>query len=249
MHYTELYFFSSLRYLLFAGLFFLFFYKIFKSKYNSSKIQVKKATKTDFYREIFYSLQSNLIITFLALLVFFTPIKNFTKIYFSISDHSIFWFIASLFLSLILQDTYFYWMHRFLHHKKIFKIAHLVHHKSTNPSPFSSYSFHFIEAFLEGFILLIIVFLIPIHPISLIIFALLGFLINIYGHLGYEIMPKSFRNSVWFEFINTSVYHNLHHRKFNGNYGLYFRFWDRLMKTESPNYIEEYEKIQKNRFK
>jgi sterol desaturase/sphingolipid hydroxylase (fatty acid hydroxylase superfamily) len=27
------------------------------------------------------------------------------------------------------------------------------------------------------------------------------------------------------------VYHNLHHERFNGNYGLYFTFWDRLMGT------------------
>jgi sterol desaturase/sphingolipid hydroxylase (fatty acid hydroxylase superfamily) len=40
----------------------------------------------------------------------------------------------------------------------------------------------------------------------------------------------------------------MHHSKFIGNYGLYFRFWDRLMKTERPDYIKEYDKIQKIRF-
>ena len=61
-------------------------------------------------------------------------------------------------------------------------------------------------------------------------------------------MNKSFRNSFWFQIINSSVYHNLHHKKFQGNYGLYFRFWDRIMKTENPNYSKEYDLIQKNRF-
>ena len=48
--------------------------------------------------------------------------------------------------------------------------------------------------------------------------------------------------------INTSVYHNLHHSKFKGNYSLYFRWWDKLMKTENPDYVKEYDRIQEQRF-
>jgi len=244
----EFYFITSLRYLFFTGLFFLIFYKIFKIQFSTSKIQEKKAAKKDFYREILQSLQSNFIITLFGILALFTPLKSHSLIYTSLTDYPIWWIPISLILSLILHDAYFYWMHRLLHHKKIFRYTHLVHHQSTNPSPFTSYSFHYLEAITEGFILFLIIFLIPIHPIALILFTLLGFIINVYGHLGYEIMPQSFRTSLWFEFINTSVYHNIHHRKFKGNYGLYFRFWDRLMKTENPEYFTEYDKIQKNRF-
>ncbi|MEC4005702.1 sterol desaturase family protein [Flavobacterium sp. SUN052] len=209
---------------------------------------MREANRTDFYREIFHSLQSNLVITFFAVLVLFTPLRSHTLLYKPLSDYSIYWIPLSLVLSLIVHDTYFYWMHRLLHHKNIFRFAHLVHHQSTNPSPFTSYSFHFLEAITEGLVLFVIVFTIPMHPITLIIFGLLGFLINIYGHLGYEIMGKSFRYSFWFQIINSSVYHNLHHKKFHGNYGLYFRFWDRIMNTENPNYVKEYDIIQENRF-
>ena len=73
-------------------------------------------------------------------------------------------------------------------------------------------------------------------------------MVNVYGHLGYEIAPKWFRNSFLFEIINTSTHHNLHHHKFKGNYGLYFRIWDRIMKTEHPDYVKEYDKIQQRRF-
>lgn len=247
--YFEFYFISSLRYFLFTGVFFGVFYYFFKSKFEASKIQDKKATKKDFYREIFQSLQSNLVLTFFGILVFFTPLKDNTLVYTSASTYSLIWIPISLLLCLVIHDTYFYWMHRILHHKVLFRFTHLVHHKSINPSPFTSYSFHFLEAITEGLVLFIIVFLIPIHPIALIIFGLIGFVINIYGHLGYEIMPKSFRKSYLFEIINSSVYHNLHHKKFNGNYGLYFRFWDRLMRTENPTYEFEYDRIQEKRFK
>jgi sterol desaturase/sphingolipid hydroxylase (fatty acid hydroxylase superfamily) len=32
--------------------------------------------------------------------------------------------------------------------------------------------------------------------------------------------------------MNTATYHNLHHTQLRGNYGLMFRFWDRLLGTE-----------------
>ena len=86
------------------------------------------------------------------------------------------------------------------------------------------------------------------HPISLIAFTTIAFGINVYGHLGFEIAPKWFRKSFLFELMNTSVHHNLHHEKFKGNYGLYFRVWDRIMKTENPNYVEEYDRLQAKRF-
>jgi uncharacterized protein (DUF2147 family) len=36
----------------------------------------------------------------------------------------------------------------------------------------------------------------------------------------------------------------MHHAKFNGNYGLYFTWWDRIFKTEFKDYNETYEKVQ-----
>jgi lathosterol oxidase len=90
--------------------------------------------------------------------------------------------------------------------------------------------------------------LIPIHPLTIILFTVIGFMINVYGHLGYEIAPRWLRGSFLFEVVNTSVHHNLHHSKFKGNYGLYFRVWDRLMGTEHPDYVKDYDRVQQNRF-
>ncbi|MEO0851836.1 MAG: fatty acid hydroxylase family protein, partial [Pseudomonadota bacterium] len=30
----------------------------------------------------------------------------------------------------------------------------------------------------------------------------------------------------------SASHHNVHHRDYNANYGLYFRFWDQLMGTD-----------------
>ncbi|MBB4806565.1 sterol desaturase/sphingolipid hydroxylase (fatty acid hydroxylase superfamily) [Chryseobacterium defluvii] len=173
---------------------------------------------------------------------------KYTQWYQNIQDYPVWWLPLSILSGIFIHDTYFYWLHRLLHHRRIFRYAHLVHHQSHNPSPFASYSFHFLEAIGEGLIVPVLLFIIPFHPISLYCFIVAGFLINAYGHLGYEIAPKWFRNSFLFQVLNSSVYHNLHHSKFRGNYGLYFRFWDKIMKTENPSYEEEYDKIQSKRF-
>lgn len=248
LQYTSITGITIIRYFLSAGIPFLIFYILFPNSFVKNKIQSKIAKNKDFLREIAHSMQTSLIIAGVALLFLFTPLKAYTQIYEHLDAYSIWWLPLSILLGLIVHDTYFYWMHRTLHHPSIFRYTHLVHHKSINPSPWASYSFHMIEGFTEALILPIILLLIPMHPIALLIFGLGSLVINVYGHLGFEITPKWFRNSFLFEVFNTSVYHNVHHSKFEGNYSLYFRFWDRVMKTEHPDYVKIYDEIQAKRF-
>ena len=239
---------TIIRYFVIAGFFFLGFYLLFPKSLLRNKIQSRLAGKIDFLREILNSSVSSVVLAITAIIALSDGLRPYTLIYTDIHEYSLFWIPVSLVLTLLVHDAYFYWMHRILHHKKLFRITHLVHHKSTNPSPWTSYSFHFLEAIAEGGVMIVLVFIMPLHPLTLILFAFSSFLINVYGHLGYEIMPKSFRNSFWFEIINTSTFHNFHHLKFKGNYGLYLRVWDRWMKTEHPDYVKEYDRIQNQRF-
>ncbi|MBC7565822.1 MAG: sterol desaturase family protein [Pedobacter sp.] len=243
-----IFFISTLRYFIIAGLVFFLFYKVMLGKFSNAKIQAKHAGSKDFIHEVLHSIQSTGVMSLIAAVVLFTPLRSYTKVYADIERFGIWYMVLSVFLALVVHDTYFYWMHRLLHHPRLFKYAHLTHHKSTNPSPWTSYSFHIIEAAVEGAVLIVLVLVLPMHRFAIMGFVLLGFMINVYGHLGYEIMPKWFRGSILFRWINTSIYHNLHHSKFKGNYGLYFRFWDRLMGTETPNYVKEYDRIQNQRF-
>lgn len=236
------------RYFLMAGLPFLIFYILFPQKFKRQKIQRRIARQKDFIREVLHSMKTIVIIVAVVAVVLKTPLGEFSKIYTDITAFPLWWIPLSALLGLIIHDTYFYWMHRLAHGKKVFKWIHLLHHKSTNPSPLASYSFNFLEGILEAMIFPVIILLVPMHPLALLLFTTVAFLINVYGHLGYEIMPRWFRHSFLFEVLNTSVHHNLHHEKFVGNYGLYFRFWDRIMKTENPNYVKVYDEIQQRRF-
>lgn len=226
---------------------FWLFYHWGREYFAQTKIQKRSARREDFIREIKHSMISVVIMSALAALVLFTPIVQYTRFYQGNAMPS-WWPFMAVLLAMLAHDTYFYWMHRLVHHPKIFKTVHLTHHKSTNPSPFASYAFHWTEALTEGLIVPLVLFLIPMNAESLYGFILAGFVINVYGHLGYEIMPKWFRHSFLFEIFNSSTHHNLHHSKFKGNYGLYFRIWDRLMGTENPHYVADYDRIQAKRF-
>ena len=240
--------FNILRYVLLGGMAFLSFYVLWPNFFTENKIQSRLARKKDFVRELSHSLQTIVIFIGMNLLVLYTPLRKYGKIYVNIDEHSLWWVPISILLAIILHDTYFYWMHRVLHHRSLYKMFHRVHHKSVNPSPLASYSFNFTEGILEAMVIPLVVFLVPMHPIALIIFALLAYSYNVYGHLGYELVPRWFRKSIFFGIMVTSVHHNLHHHKFIGNYGYYFRFWDRLMGTEHPDYVRTFDEIQQKRF-
>jgi sterol desaturase/sphingolipid hydroxylase (fatty acid hydroxylase superfamily) len=237
-----------IRYFLLAGIPFLIIYILYPQAFTKNKIQSKFALRKDFIREILHSMQTNLIIAGVILLILKTPLLSYTQVYADISARSLWWIPASVLLALMVHDTYFYWMHRIVHHPVLFKHIHKLHHKSINPSPWASYSFHFFEGILEAMAAPIILLLVPLHPLALIIFGPLALSINVYGHLGYEILPKWFRYSFLFEIFTSSVHHNMHHSIFKANYGLYFRFWDRFMGTEHPDYVKEYDRIQERRF-
>ncbi|RHX93947.1 sterol desaturase [Leptospira yasudae] len=151
--------------------------------------------------------------------------------------------ILSFVLITIWHETWFYWAHRFMHHKKVYSKVHSVHHQSVNPSPIAAYHFHFLEAFLEGIYIVFFVTFIPIHFHVLLFHTFYAMIMNIWWHLGYEFLPKNWTRHPILKWINTSTHHNLHHQKFHGNYSLYFNFWDRVMGTNFPYYEDYFESL------
>jgi sterol desaturase/sphingolipid hydroxylase (fatty acid hydroxylase superfamily) len=144
---------------------------------------------------------------------------------------------------IIFHDTYFYWTHWLMRKRGIYRWVHRVHHLSTNPSPWAAMAFHPYEAIIEACVIVIIPFLFPVHPLAIGLFLLFMMVYNVYGHLGYELYPAGFSKSYLGRWINTSINHNLHHESMNGNYGLYFLFWDRIMGTLHPQYDRKFDEV------
>ena len=170
-------------------------------------------------------------------------VRPYTTYYTNIADHGWWYFGLAFLIMLFAHDTYFYWIHRLMHHPSIFRFVHLVHHKSTNPSPWAAYAMHPFEAILEAGIVVVFLFTIPMHLAHLSFFFLFMIVYNVYGHLGWELYPKGFSKHWFGKWINTSVNHNMHHQTIQGNYGLYFLWWDRWMGTLNPTYDETFQAV------
>lgn len=229
------------RYIFFAGLAFVLFYLLFRRKWLYKKIQLRFPENKDYLREFGYSMLTIFIFTTVTYPLIAVPaIANYTTRYAEISEYGWFYYFALFPVLFVMHDTYFYFSHRLMHHRKLFNLFHLVHHKSTNPSPWAAYAFHPLEAIVEVGIVVVFLFTVPIHKTHLLLFFLMMIVYNVYGHLGYELYPKGFHKTRIGKWINTSVNHNQHHQYFKGNYGLYFLFWDRVLGTIREDYDTRY---------
>jgi len=232
-----------LRYVILASLAFLIYYVFRKRQWLFKKIQQRFPSSKDYAREILYSIATSVIFTGIGLFVFASPFERLTQAYYKIADRGLAYFIVSIFLMILVHDTYFYWTHRWMHRRGVFRLFHQVHHRSTNPSPWAAFSFHPLEAVVEGGVIIVIAVLFPVHPLAVGIFLLFMMAYNVYGHLGYELYPKGFSRTIIGRWINTSINHNLHHQHINGNYGLYFLWWDHWMGTIDPDYDHYFDQV------
>jgi len=222
----------STRYFLVAGVAFLIFYVILYKRIAASKLQPALPKRSDYLREISYSLLTMAFFALIPLfLLFNTEVRPYTSLYRNIEEMGWIYYFLAFPVMTLMHDTYFYWTHRLMHHPKLYRVMHSVHHTSTNPSPWAAYAFHPTEAVIEIGIFVIFIFTLPVHRSHIFLFFLFSIIYNVYGHLGWELYSKKFQESRIGRWINTSRQHNLHHKHFVGNYGLYFLFWDRWMGT------------------
>lgn len=66
---------------------------------------------------------------------------------------------------------------------------------------------------------------------------------NVIGHAGVEIFPRGFVHGPFHALSTTTTHHALHHRRSDVNYGLYFPWWDRFMRTEHPAYEATFDAV------
>lgn len=238
-----IYLFDLMRYLIPASLAFIIFWVIFRGGLKHLFIQRTFPKTKELVREFAYSMSTVVIFSLVGFGVYSAGHKGVTLIYNEISDYGIFYLIFSLVAIIVFHDFYFYWTHRLMHHKKIFKYVHRVHHQSTSPSPWAAYSFHPWEALIQALVLPIMVFTIPLHPLAIFIFLTYMIIRNVIGHLGFEILPKGFTKNKYLNWNTAITHHDMHHEHFHGNYGLYFTWWDKWMNTEHKEYHDRFNEV------
>lgn len=178
--------------------------------------------------------------------VIYLSSQGYTKIYTNFSQHSPVVAIGGFFLMWLIDDAWFYWLHRLLHHPAVYPYVHAVHHQSVDVTPFSSMSFHVLEAAVLSFWIFPVSFVLPVYAPALGLMQLIGLFNNIKSHLGYELYPAGISRGA-LRFLVPGTHHNMHHTQFNGNYGLHFRFWDKLCGTEFADYETLFEQVQERK--
>ena len=157
---------------------------------------------------------------------------DWTLVYTDFGDYPLWYLPVSLLAYLLLHDTWFYWTHRLMHQPKLFKLAHAVHHASKPPTAWAAMSFHPIEALTGAVVIPTLVFLVPIHISMLGLVLAIMTLMGVTNHMGWEMFPRALVHSRFGEWLITASHHQRHHEAYSCNYGLYFRFWDRLCGTD-----------------
>lgn len=157
---------------------------------------------------------------------------HWTRIYTDVHAFPLWYLPVSLLLYLFAHDTWFYWTHRLLHRPAWFRVAHAVHHASRPPTAWAAMSFHPIEAVSGAVVIPALVFVIPVHIAVLGLVLAIMTLMGVTNHMGWEMFPRALVHSKAGGWLITASHHQLHHERYQCNYGLYFRFWDRLCGTD-----------------
>ena len=216
------------RYLLFAGVLYAFFYHIWRKRFKAYKIQGSSPNKKQIWAEIGYSLLTFAIYGCTGWQFLGWMNAGETLRYEAVADFGHAYLVFSVFLMVVVHDAYFYWTHRLMHLPWVYPYVHRTHHGFHTPTPWAAFAFHPLETLISVGIVPIIIYCIPYHPLALVCFFTLMTGHNVCLHLGYRI-PGMW----WSSLQNTTKDHDYHHKKGHGNYGLYFTVWDKMMGTYS----------------
>lgn len=216
---------------------------VLRSPWRVRRLQARSATVSDRRRELLASFRSVVIYALVA-----TP-----SLWLRANGHGAGDFVGApspaqiaLYVGILLvaHDSWFYWMHRSFHHRRLFRRFHALHHKSVTPTPFAAYSFNAGEAVFEALFVALWVVVVPTPWLAMFLFLGIMILRNVMGHCGVELMPRGFADHWFWGLFATTTHHDLHHNgSFNHNFGLYFTVWDRAMGTEHPRYREIFREV------
>ncbi|MFN9659323.1 MAG: sterol desaturase family protein [Cyanobacteriota bacterium] len=157
-----------------------------------------------------------------------------TRLYSQPGEYGWWYLGVSYLLVLILQDVFFYATHRLCHHPALFARMHRGHHRSGQPTPWTSFAFDPPEAALQALFLVLIVVTLPLHLITLLAVLTTMTLWAIVTHLGVSPLPAWVPHPWLGRWLIGPAHHGIHHRRTDRHFGLYFTFWDWLLRTQDP---------------
>lgn len=231
------------RYFLIAGGTYFIFYSDLGKRLPKRGLRRSPPLWRSIQKDLELSLLSAVVFSLCAALVMSAYNLGVTRLYTDPRQYGL-WYLGVSFVGvLLLQDTYFYFMHRMFHHPLILKWLHQGHHRSGDPTPWTSFAFDLPEAVIQALFFVSVIFVVPLHFITLLAVLMTMTLWSVLNHLGFELFPSSFPRHWLGRWLIGSTHHSIHHRKYTVHYGLYFTFWDKLLGTHDPNYESEFDSV------
>jgi sterol desaturase/sphingolipid hydroxylase (fatty acid hydroxylase superfamily) len=142
-----------------------------------------------------------------------------------------------------LFDTYFYWLHRWMHKEPFYSWIHKVHHKSTSPNLLTTLSVNPLESLINGGFVPLFLTIFTVHDATVALITPTNIIMGLYVHAGYEFFPRWWNRSWATKWFITTTFHDQHHKFFNWNFGGYTTIWDRLCGTMRTKYEADFDKI------
>jgi sterol desaturase/sphingolipid hydroxylase (fatty acid hydroxylase superfamily) len=105
--------------------------------------------------------------------------------------------------------------------------VHYVHHRSSVPTPFSTYAFHWVEAAMLSSVMILLLMVWDLGIGTVLLFPVVSLLLNNIGHMNYAVFPKATSDQL----PSACLRHTLHHTRVRGNYGFYLPWLDQVLRT------------------
>lgn len=131
---------TALYYVAIAGLFFALWLWWRWRPGTRSALQPRPVGAPQIRRELLMSLFSVIVIGAFTPVVLALGLQHHTRFYRDIAQHGWPYFFASILLMALVQDTWFYWSHRAMHGRWLFRWLHRTHHRSVHTNPWTTYS-------------------------------------------------------------------------------------------------------------
>jgi 4-alpha-methyl-delta7-sterol-4alpha-methyl oxidase len=143
--------------------------------------------------------------------------------------------LLQVFIVFLIDDVWFYFVHRLMHENKfLLKNIHSIHHRASTPFPMEylyAHPFEWMTGMIGSAIGFGVVFIfMPINVYAFWIFGIIRNLheIHIHSDLELPILSKM-------PFISKTRHHDDHQSKLTGNYASTFLWMDKIFKTEFKN--------------
>jgi sterol desaturase/sphingolipid hydroxylase (fatty acid hydroxylase superfamily) len=233
---------SPLSYWLVAFVVVGFAVAVYRGWFKARKIQ-PKGFKWKVFRDEFFFAIITLVVS-ATVLLWITKVGTEKGIIAFNSEPAAWWVIGLEYIAyFFLFDTWFYWLHRWMHKEPVYTWVHKIHHRSTSPNLLTTLSVNPLESLINGGFVPLFTAVFTIHSETMLLITPTNIIMGLYVHSGYEFLPRWWNKTWATKWFITATFHDQHHKYFRWNFGGYTTIWDRVCGTTRTNYESDFDQV------